>query len=60
MTALLVSLIDRATKRLEYGWTYALLGSICLLMIALMYIVMRIGPKWRKKREEKAKALCKM
>lgn len=55
MAALLVSLIDRATTRLGYGWTYVLLGSICLLMIPIMYIVMRIGPKWRKKRERKAK-----
>ena len=52
--AILVSLIDRATTRLGYGWTYVLLGGMCLLMIPLMYIVIRIGPRWRKRREKKA------
>lgn len=53
LAAVLVSVIERMTSRLGYGWTYVLLGAICLLMLPLFYVVMNYGPRWRRKREEK-------
>ncbi|KAH7139741.1 major facilitator superfamily transporter multidrug resistance [Dactylonectria estremocensis] len=53
LAAVLVSVIERMTSRLGYGWTYVLLGAICLSMLPLFYVVMKFGPRWRKKREEK-------
>ncbi|CAG9984186.1 unnamed protein product [Clonostachys byssicola] len=52
LAALLVSLIDKSTQSLEYGWTYTLLGGICALLLGLIYTEIELGPKWRKKRGE--------
>lgn len=49
---MLVALIDRATGRLGYGWTYTILGFICIALLALIYAEMHWGPRWRRKREE--------
>lgn len=53
LAAILVSVIERMTNRLGYGWTYVLLGAICLLMLPLMIVSMVVSPRWRKKREDK-------
>ncbi|VUC31479.1 unnamed protein product [Clonostachys rosea] len=50
LAALLVSLIDKSTQSLEYGWTYTLLGGICTLLLGPIYTEIKLGPKWRKKR----------
>ncbi len=51
--ALLVSLIDKATQALGYGWTYTLLGALCALLLSCIYVEMRMGPKWRAAREKR-------
>ncbi|KAB5581296.1 major facilitator superfamily domain-containing protein [Coniochaeta sp. 2T2.1] len=48
--ALLVSLIDKATQSLGYGWTYTLLGGLSGLLLPCIYIEIRNGPKWRAAR----------
>lgn len=53
LAAVLVSVIDRMTRRLGYGWSYVLLGAVCLLMLPLMFVVMKLGPRWRRAREDK-------
>jgi hypothetical protein len=40
-----------------FGWAYILLGGICLMLLPLMFLEMKIGPRFRQKRqklEEKA------
>ncbi|KAK7408633.1 multidrug transporter [Neonectria punicea] len=53
LAAVLVSVIERMTGRLGYGWSYVLLGAICLSTMPLFYVVTKYGPRWRRKREEK-------
>jgi hypothetical protein len=55
--ALLVSLIDKATQALNYGWTYTLLGGLSGLLLLCIYVEMRMGPKWRAARE-KQDSMC--
>ncbi|KAI0474909.1 major facilitator superfamily domain-containing protein [Xylariaceae sp. FL0804] len=50
--AVVVALTDKMTARLTYVWTYVLLGGICLLCFPLMYVEMKIGPRWRLMREK--------
>ncbi|KAI0018938.1 major facilitator superfamily domain-containing protein [Xylariomycetidae sp. FL0641] len=50
--AIVVALTDKATAKLTYVWTYVLLGGICAMFLPLMYVEMRMGPKWRLKREK--------
>ncbi|KAK6225712.1 hypothetical protein QIS74_01759 [Colletotrichum tabaci] len=54
LAALLVGLIDRMTSALRISWTYVLLGGVCALLLPLMYIEMKVGPKWRMKRDLKS------
>ncbi|GJD04247.1 major facilitator superfamily [Colletotrichum higginsianum] len=49
-----VCLIDRMTSALRISWTYVLLGGVCALLLPLMYIEMKVGPKWRMKRDLKS------
>lgn len=49
--AALVSVIDIILRALGPGWTYVLLGGICLLVLPLLYLVMKIGPANRAKRQ---------
>jgi hypothetical protein len=61
MGATLVAVIDLILKRLGPGWTYVLLGGLCVLVTPLIYIVMKIGPRCREKRRlkmEKAAAMA--
>ncbi|KAJ0268823.1 hypothetical protein COL940_013035 [Colletotrichum noveboracense] len=54
LAALLVGLIDRMTAALRVSWSYVLLGGVCALMLPLMYIEMKFGPKWRLTRDLKS------
>ncbi|KAL4881661.1 major facilitator superfamily domain-containing protein [Aspergillus karnatakaensis] len=50
LAAILVSFIDRATRRLGFGWTYVILGCICTLLLPVIFVEIKMGPKWRAKR----------
>jgi hypothetical protein len=56
LAAVTLSVINKMTSRLGYGWTYVLLGGTCILTVPLMYLVMKMGPKWRRRRELKEEA----
>lgn len=47
LAAILVSLIDKATQAIGYGWTYTILGGLCSLLLVCIYVEIRKGPKWR-------------
>ena len=42
------------SSALGYTWAYLLLGGVCLLCIPLMYLEMRIGPRFRTLRDKTA------
>ncbi|KAF7793391.1 hypothetical protein EIP86_004503 [Pleurotus ostreatoroseus] len=44
-----VSVINLIINAIGVGWTYVLLGGICVLVGPIMFILMRMGPKWRAK-----------
>ncbi|KAK0208811.1 MFS general substrate transporter [Desarmillaria ectypa] len=48
--AALVSTMDLLLRALGAGWTYVLLGGICMLTIPLVYLIIHIGPPRRIKR----------
>ncbi|KAK0198905.1 MFS general substrate transporter [Armillaria mellea] len=48
--AALVSVMDLILRALGAGWTYILLGGICVLTIPLIYLIMYFGPPRRIKR----------
>lgn len=52
--AVLVSVIELLIKALGPGWTYVLLGGICLLFSPLLYAIIKIGPASRAKRRNEA------
>jgi hypothetical protein len=45
------------TTTMGFGWAYTLLGGICILLLPLMLLEMKIGPKCRliRKTAEDAK-----
>lgn len=49
--AILISVNERMTGKWGDGWTYTFWGGICALLLPLMLLEIRMGPKWRKKRE---------
>jgi predicted MFS family arabinose efflux permease len=51
LAAILISIIDRMTSAWGDGWTYTFWGGICTLLLPLMLLEIKMGPKWRKKRE---------
>ncbi|KAL6705350.1 multidrug transporter [Coniothyrium glycines] len=53
IAAVLVSLIERVARAWGDGWTYTFLGAVCALLLPLMFLEMRMGPRWRRKREER-------
>ncbi|EOA88645.1 multidrug transporter [Exserohilum turcicum] len=53
LAAILVAVIDRMTSAWGDGWTYTLWGAICCCLLPLMFLEIRMGPKWRKRREAK-------
>lgn len=50
LAAVLVSVIDKATGRLGFGVTYTILSAVCVLLLPLMFLEMRIGERFRRKR----------
>ncbi|KAF8481438.1 major facilitator superfamily domain-containing protein [Gautieria morchelliformis] len=52
MGAVLVSIIDFILTALRPGWTYTLLGLICVAVLPLNWAVIRYGPRWRARRKQ--------
>ncbi|KAF8960020.1 MFS general substrate transporter [Flammula alnicola] len=51
LTALLVSVVQLIINGIGIGWTYVLLSGLSLLALPLVYIAIRIGPRYRVKRQ---------
>jgi MFS family permease len=51
LAAIMISIIDRMTHAWGDGWTYTFWGGICALLLPLMLLEIRMGPRWREKRE---------
>jgi multidrug resistance protein len=56
LAAIMISIIDRMTSAWGDGWTYTFWGGICALLLPLMLLEIRMGPRWRAKREAAEKA----
>jgi hypothetical protein len=60
LSAVLVSVIDLIIKAIGNGWTYIILAGIELLSIPLIFLAIRIGPKYRIRRQrQREEALLK-
>ena len=53
LAAILVSMIERMTNALGLGWTYTFWGGTCTLLLPLMFLEMKICPKWQRNRDRK-------
>lgn len=53
MGAGMVSVINPILVALDNGWTYTVLGGLCMLTSPLLYVEMRWGPIWRERRRQK-------
>jgi hypothetical protein len=53
MGAGMVSIMDPMLVALGDGWTYTLLGGLCLLASPLVIVEVRWGPTWRERRRQK-------
>ncbi|KIJ53662.1 hypothetical protein M422DRAFT_201886 [Sphaerobolus stellatus SS14] len=51
MGAALISIIDFIQTAIKPGWTYTLLGGICVAFLPLNWAVVRFGPRWRMNRD---------
>jgi multidrug resistance protein len=51
LAAVMISIIDRMTSAWGDGWTYTFWGGICAMLLPLMLLEIRMGPRWRAKRE---------
>ncbi|KAF2711136.1 MFS general substrate transporter [Pleomassaria siparia CBS 279.74] len=56
LAAIFVSIIERMHMAMGLGWTYTFWGGICTLLLPLMFLEMKMGPKWRRKRDLAEKA----
>lgn len=53
----LVSFVDIIVRNLGAGWTFVLLGLLAAaLMGPLLFLAVRVGPKWRRRRADAAAA----
>jgi hypothetical protein len=52
MGAGMVSVINPNLVALGNGWTYTLLGGLCVLVSPLLYVETRWGPIWREQRRK--------
>lgn len=50
--AAVVSVIDIILVAIGPGWTYVLLGGLCIAVCPLLYVEMRWGPVWRERRRK--------
>ena len=48
--AALISVIDIMINHVGMGWTYVILGALCVAVTPMMYLVIYIGPRWRARR----------
>lgn len=55
MGAGVVAAITPITDAIGPGWTYTLCGGLCLLMWPALLVELKLGPGWRKKREERSR-----
>jgi len=57
MGAVMVSVMDPILVAIGDGWTYTLLGGLCVLVSPLLYVEIRWGSMWReRRRKEQAEA----
>lgn len=56
LAAIMISIIDRMTNAWGDGWTYTFWGGVCAMLLPLMLLEIKMGPKWRMKREDAEKA----
>jgi hypothetical protein len=54
LSATLVAVIQLVLTPLGAGYTYVILGGICVAATPLVYVVMHIGPGWRARRKRRA------
>ncbi|KAJ3556518.1 hypothetical protein NM688_g1983 [Phlebia brevispora] len=54
--AVCVSVINLIINAIGVGWTYVLLAGLCVLVGPIMFIIIRMGPKWRAKERERQAA----
>ena len=57
MGAGMVSIMNPMLVALGDGWTYTLLGGLCLLVSPLVVVEIRWGPTWRERRKKQESAL---
>jgi len=50
LAALIVSVINLILNAVGMGWTYVILGAMCIAVSPIMFVVMRMGPRFRAKR----------
>ncbi|WRT65600.1 uncharacterized protein IL334_002545 [Kwoniella shivajii] len=53
MGAISTSTVQLIVNRMGAGWTFVLIGTICLAATPIPFIVIKFGPGWRKARREK-------
>ena len=51
MGAGMVSVMNPMLDAFGDGWSYVLLGGLCVLVSPLLYIEIRWGPFWRERRQ---------
>lgn len=54
MGAGMVSIINIILDRLGTGWTYVLMGAICLVVTPLIWVIIKLGPGYRSRRRDRS------
>ena len=49
----MVSVVKPILDALDDGWTYVVLGGLCVFVSPLLYVEIRWGPFWRQRRGSK-------
>jgi len=55
LSAALVAVIDLILDALEPGWTYVILAVVNTVLTPIVWLVIKIGPRYRRKRKEAQK-----
>ncbi|TCD66496.1 hypothetical protein EIP91_001321 [Steccherinum ochraceum] len=55
----MVSVIDVMINSVGIGWTYVILGVLCWVVSPIIFVIMRMGPKWRARRRAREAAAAK-
>jgi len=50
LAALIVSVINLIINAVGIGWTYVILGAMCIAVSPIMFVIVRMGPRFRAKR----------